>query len=189
MKKWPSPTLISVNWFSDDQLSAEPGTSHADTFMIKRDVYRQLKFAMEKQGDHFNRLRFRRSELSAYRSELRLRSFKERPTGDHAIMIFGWANDYGFNWIRPFLLIIGWVFISYLVLALLLTGHVNGDYLISNTYNIFNLLNPAHKISELFDIGTRLQPSFWFYAWDFLERLLLSLLLFQLVTAFRKYAN
>jgi len=183
-------TSNSVNWFADQQLSAEPGTSRPDTLKIKRDVYRQLKFAMEKQGDHFNRLRFRRSELAAYRAELRLRSFKERPTGDRAIMIFGWLNDYGFNWVRPSVLILTWVIISYSLLALLLTGQaINIGYLGNNAYNIFNLLNPAHKISELFDIGVKLQPSFWFYAWDFLERLILSLLLFQLVTAFRKYAN
>jgi hypothetical protein len=144
---------------------------------------------MEKQGDHFNRLRFRRSELAAYRAELQLRPFKERPTGDRAIMIFGWLNDYGFNWIRPFTLIMSWVIISYILLAILLTSQADSDYLIHNAYSIFNLLNPAHKVSELFDIGSKLQPSFWFYAWDFFERLILSLLLFQLVTAFRKYAN
>lgn len=208
-------TTTSVKWFNEDHLNviipagllsnSLPNTLTgnkgliANTYSDKKELYRQLKFVMEKQGDQVNRLVFKRKELNCYRKELQQYGLNYRP-GDRFILWVSRSNDYGFNWAKPAGLIFLFSLVFYLLLAIsinptlkLLPSWENTkptiSYLTNNLYNYFTLLNPAHKVTDLFQIKTAADPSFWFYLEDFLDRLIISYLIFQTITAFRKYIS
>lgn len=183
----------SVNWFTSEKLKSNNPA-------LQKDVYRQLKFAMEKQGDQHTALRFRRDEQRAYRLELRKHPTTIANMGDKMIMWLSRSNDYGYNWLKPLGFTILTVFLFYLVLAIIASPvfvwapaignlRVTIAYLYQNAPNLFLLLNPAHKTSELFDTVTHNRYTFGFYTLDFFERLILSYFLFQTITAFRKYTK
>jgi len=209
-------TTTSVKWFKDKQLNVKnpidllfssPPVAFdgkqaikAIAFNVKKDLYRQLKFAMERQGDQFNRLRFKKEELTAYRKEINQHPFRQKSIGDQLILWINRSNDYGFNWLKPIGLILLITSVVYCLLAIeinpvllwgvnLKNSALTFNYLIQNLYNYFNLLNPTHKVTDLFNITTSNQPSFWFYLLDFIDRVIISYLIFQTITAFRKYIS
>lgn len=196
-------TTTSVRWFEDyhlnDDLPPEKTTGQLHYFHTKREIYRQLKFAMERQGDAVGRLEFKRKELNSYRNELKQYKWNYR-MGDKLILWLGQSNDYGFNWLKPIALILIFTLGAYTVLAIcsnpFLTWQPSSkdfwftiNFLKVNFYNYFILLNPAHKLSELFKIKDNDTFGFWFAFWDFLDRLIISYLIFQMITAFRKYVS
>lgn len=160
----------------------------AEAQNIRKELFRQLKFAMEKQGDQFNKLFFKKEEMAAYRKELRCHPISRRNAGDKLILWFSRSNDYGFNWLKPLLLIFGFTLVFYILLAVAYAScGFSINYLGASAYNFILLLNPTRKITDLFHMGDQVTPSLLFYTLDFLQRLVLSYLLFQMISAFRKY--
>ena len=206
----------SVEWFAEAQLNrkvmidiffnAQMTPLNRATairtvdYQIKKDLFRQLKFAMEKQGDQFNRMHFRKEELNAYRNELLYQKLSIKNIGDKLILWLNRSNDYGFNWLKPMLLILSSTFVFNILLSISINPKLTWipsienvsytfHYLLYNFYNYFSLLNPTHRIIDLFGIRDSSKPSFLFYLLDFLERLSISYLLFQMIVAFRKYTK
>jgi len=196
-------TSSSVRWFNENQLNKTEDVemdlkvSRNGSYGPKKELYRQLKFAMERQGDLVARLDFKKREFKCYRLELK---YQDRYTkvGDRLILWLNLSNEYGFNWLRPMGLLLLFTFSLYLVMAI----GINADfkwsfdlynfgptvrYLVENCHNYFILLNPTHKVDELFQIRGQSKVTIWFYFADFLGRVIVSYLIFQTITAFRKY--
>ena len=55
-------------WFADEQLFT--GNNNEREYVQIREVYRQLKYSSEKEGNIISSLRFKALELQAYRKEL-----------------------------------------------------------------------------------------------------------------------
>lgn len=129
-----------------------------------RDVYRQLKYAMEKQGDKVQALEFQAKEMNTYFSSL---GWGLRDLSERIILFFEkYSNNFGQNWFLPLL----WFFlVGGLFYVLSCDSHTTIDYT--------RFLNPTRRISE----------KTVFY--DLLWRPVAALFIYQIIIAFRKYSR
>lgn len=162
----------------------------------KRELYRQLKYALEKQGDKIQSLVFKKYEMKAFKEELRLT--KKWFSYEKFILWVNQSNDYGQNWLKPALLAFVVTFVFYLVLTashsdllLLSPAETMEDvrqtmYVWWNNKKIFvQLLNPAQDMEKMFN--DKHPIGFTTYFLSYTHKLILSYLIFQVISAFRKY--
>ena len=203
---------VRVTWFKDDQLmtkdferltenggmqSREDLSGH---FGIKREICRQIKYALEKQGNRTQALDFQALELKALRKELKYK--KKSSFNDKATLLFSMTNDMGVNWLRP----VGWLLGSTLFFYLLFVWSLSenlemyyppkvidfrasfaeyGKYL----YILPQLFNPARVLERMLHVKERESLGAWLYFIDGLQRVILAFFIFQIVSAFRKYVK
>ncbi|ASB50347.1 hypothetical protein [Alkalitalea saponilacus] len=95
----------NVKWFDDKKLNTNtsPCSHH---FSYKKEIYRQLKFALEKQGDRIASLKFKALEMSAFKRESfsKVKWYKRILNIDRFILWVGQSNNFGQNWLKPALL-------------------------------------------------------------------------------------
>jgi hypothetical protein len=91
------------------------------------------------------------------------------------------TNNFGLSFWKPLclLLLLSIVF-YFFVLCSFLDGY-NSNY----WRNIFEFLNPTHKVLFI----NEYHWSGWSYFWDFLFRIIEGLLIYQTIQAFRKYSK
>lgn len=195
-----------VKWFNKDQLIVSPISrarlpSKTDRVMdaeIKRDIFRQLKLAMEKQADRPQALIFHQWEMEYYRSYINY--IDSRNWKDKIVLTASQTNDFGQNWIKALLYGFLCTYLVYLPIGFLYAdkmipecycGMVRYERIIRSVvidyFGIYcQLLNPAHVLSRIMDtsnIGGIV------HFLDFLHRIVTSFFIFQVVSAFRKYVN
>ena len=156
------------------------------SFQEMRETFRQLKYAMESQGDRITALRFRRDEMKAYYSAVKER--KNVSFNDKFILRVGWTNDHGQNWIRPLGLLFGFSFLFYSLIILVL-GSPYGY--IENLNIYFQMLIPTHLLDKVFSTltlhdNTKLNL---IYLIDFIHKVFLSFFIFQIISSFRKFVK
>ena len=61
--------IANVKWFSDKNLNSKTKETSPD-YTQKKEIYRQIKFALERQGDRISSLKFKALEMNAYKKEL-----------------------------------------------------------------------------------------------------------------------
>lgn len=190
-----------VRWFDDRRLITVDKDEINDGLYRRREIYRQLKFASEKQGDRIQALEFKSRELNAYRSELKRISSKKRgSTLDKINLWFSQSNDFGQNWWKPIWIIILITIGFYLTMVPIGSNELQfipaqsfDD--ISLTFKVYcnqlfvlpQLFNPARAVEKVFPIDFNF--SFWFYLLDIFQRILLAIFIFQIVSAFRKFVK
>ncbi|MDB5002102.1 MAG: hypothetical protein JWQ34_327 [Mucilaginibacter sp.] len=155
-----------------------------------RETYRQLKLAMEKQGNKASSLIFKAKEMHYLRKEL--------PIGwDKFLLYLNYiSNNHGLSWSRGicFTLVISWLMFIFFQETLVHPNYVWGlSWSLSDTYKSFKSgLNgysefitsfPGFKVSEHSS-----------YKWEtnlilLLSRILIGYGIYQTITAFRKFAN
>ncbi|MGB3183109.1 MAG: hypothetical protein WBB45_17080 [Cyclobacteriaceae bacterium] len=165
--------------------SAEKKLIKSNSAAEQRDVYQQLKHASNNQGNRIQALEFQAREYRAYK-----RGIKDRRPwwhGDRWILLLSQTNDYGLNWQKPVLLSAVWTLLIYTVIVLSLDTDGDNLSLISQNWQVFwQLFNPAHRLESLFlDYPNCLTG--WTYFWDFLHRLGYTFLIYQIISAFRKF--
>lgn len=191
-------TSVQTKWFKpfclykDMRLSAEIITS-------KQEIFRQLKYAMEQQGDRIKSLEFKRLEMEEFRKQLsRTNAFEH--IGDKLILLLNLSNNYGLNWVKSFILLL----ITNIVFFALIT--VAGDSGLSakpatsmpelnetisavskNSHHVFLLLIPTTDLKDLFKEDEIPMLSGWVYFWFILQKIAYAYLAFQTITAFRKH--
>ena len=158
-------------WFTGDQLKqvSEKG---------KRDIYRQSKQAMIKSRQPNRGMHFQAREMEAYRRSL---SFKHNFFDKLILGVGKYTNNFGTNYLWPVL----WI----LVVAagvFLLSVFVSGVSLTRTWGSMFTVMNPAHEIDYLVPKD---QLSNSFIAVDFAGRVIISILIYQLIVPFRKFAS
>ncbi len=170
------------------------------TLESKKDIYKQLKFVSQRQGDMPKALEFQSYEMNYYRQIVKYE--KPRKFSEHFILATSLSNNFGQNWIKALWLLIIFSFLSCIPITLLTSAEL--DYtkfdisfinIIYDTKVFFHsffkiwmvLLNPTHRIA---DIDKNIDNySGIVYFLDMLSRVVVSYFIFQMVSAFRKFSK
>lgn len=179
------------NWFKNEKLDSD--SIFIQDLKRKREIFRQLKLASEKQSDFINALNFKHLELSFL--DLELKNTKSRFHKERLMMWLNRSNEHGRNWSRPIFLIFALIAIFYPILIYVLhLSNPRTEYKFE-LWNMLNLmpqmLNPTRNFTRLFDIyGNEIKSiNGWFHLFDIFHRTILSFLIVQTVAAFRKYTK
>jgi hypothetical protein len=186
---------------SRDKLLLETNREFAlSEFQSKKEIYRQLKFAAQKQGDIPLSHEFQRSEMEYY--EMIVKFTKPRQWSEYLILYSSNSNNFGQSWVRAFWGLIWFSLLTYIPVGFLTSDQLDYTRFATSFSEIlvnfkivfydnfkawFILLNPTHRISELSaDIK---KVSSWIYFWDIISRVVISYFIFQMVSAFRKFSK
>jgi hypothetical protein len=71
-----------------------------------RDIYRQLKLALDNQKDHITANEFYSLEMKAYERYLKSKSWRENFQEKVVFSIHKFVSNFGQSWIRPFILLL-----------------------------------------------------------------------------------
>ncbi len=202
---------FGVEWFEEKQLQVdEEETSNLKILSQKREIYRQLKLAAEKQSDKITSLFFKAREIHLHKAVLK---YKKQSTpssrqskinhwfqknSDIASINLGYTNNHGQNWINPLLWIIGITLAFYPILMILSDPGITfawswtpegwrlfWEKFSEHSNAIPQLFNPARRLSDLFENTN----SFRLHFLDGLHRIVLAFFIFQIVSAFRKFVK
>lgn len=187
-----------VEWFEPEQLQVDESENDPKKILSqKREIYRQLKLASEKQSDRITALEFKAKEVETHRLFLELGNVKK---ADRWAILAGTTNNHGQDWIRPLLLILGISLIFFPILFYYADPEIGAIPDLSNEgFHYFGrkvcehlavlpqLFNPTRRISDLFPEIEKF--SFGVYFFDGLHRILLAFFIFQIVSAFRKFVK
>lgn len=138
----------------------------------QREIYRQLKFTMSKQGDIINEQKFHALEMEAYDRSL---LWKESRWTKMILKLSRWTSDYGQSVIKP----IGWLLVIHFILfAILLWNgyftdlkfsvHPNKQGMIDGVNYYFETINPFRKTESgnsfvIIDLLMRIWASYMIY--------------------------
>ncbi|MGB5988961.1 MAG: hypothetical protein WBG43_04415 [Marinifilaceae bacterium] len=188
----------NVTWFADNQLFT--GDNSEREYVQIREVYRQLKYSSEKEGNKISLLKFKALELQAYRKELNSKHswFCRLFRNDTYLMWAGMTNNNGQSWFKPVLLaVIFGVIIHFLMIVGISTNLEYGfnfsSYSWLMTWSEYceyfktfpQVMNPTHILKRVF--GNEIDISAPVYFLDYLLRIVIAFFIFQVITAFRKY--
>lgn len=166
----------------------------------KQEIYRQLKVAMEKHGNRIQSLKFKQLEMKYYGKLLQYtKSFWNL---DRLILISNLTNNHGKHWFKPVLLAIFLTIPFYILMIAsmspdLALAPANSVQDIKSTYDILSdnlaiyiqLFNPARLLNRIIPKDSNLDLHTITYFFDILQRIVLSFLIFQTISAFRKYSK
>lgn len=186
----------NIDWFEDKQLNFENGNT-IKGLRNKREIYSQLKNASLKQANNIQSLQFRAREMQAYRRELK--KSDNYSLGDRLIMIVSKSNNYGLDWIKPVIIICCITVLIYPIFIVAVSNEISilpscakADWIFtlnefySYSSAIPQLLNPVRRLTDVFPNE---KLSFAVYLLDILHRIILSIFIFQVIVAFRKFFN
>ncbi len=191
----------NVKWFDDNRLNPEISVSQ-HTFEQRKEIYRQLKFALEKQGNRISSLRFKALEMKTYKQEtfINVEWYKRIFNVDRFVLWVGQSNDFGLNWFKPVLFAIGFSLLFHFLIIVGISDELTYSPNLSfqsleKTWNIYKenlsslpqLMNPTHSLSRVYPNNTNL--NFNVHLLDYLLKLILAFFIFQTVSAFRKYVK
>lgn len=174
-------SFIDVTW------NYELNTAYdADIDVLSsRETFRQLKYALGKQGDTINEQKFHILEMKTYLKSLDLKNWKN--WGTYLIIkLSDVTSDFGQSLGKPF----GWLLLGHLGLFLiamlvkLSSVHIsltNPSLSALNTavYEYLYLINPLHKTEDL--------PKDWTIIIDILMRIWSSYMIYNIIRASRRF--
>jgi len=167
--KWPT----TIDAFDGKTAKPFEDSSKHTLHNELRETFRHLKIAASKQGDKFHESLFYRNEMYYLRRTL---SFKTHFSTKVSLFLGLISNNHGQNWFYPIL----W-FVAITALIVLALHSASVCSLEFNWHTFFQLLNPAHRFTDL-DIPS----NFANLSLDFSSRIINSFLIYQTVAAFRK---
>jgi len=191
--------VANVKWFDDKKLNPSISVS-SEEYTYKKEIYRQIKFALEKQGDRITSLHFKALEMSAFKNEsfAKVKWHKKILGIDRFILWIGQTNNFGQNWLKPVLFAIGFTLFFYLLIVVGISEklsyglNINKESIqltwseLVHYCNIIpQLMNPANTLSKV--LPEKIDLNFSVNLWDYLLKIFLAFFIFQVISAFRKY--
>ena len=203
----------NVNWFSEDKVRIESSAlSRSLHHRRVREIYRQIKYSLQSQGNQIDSLGFKAREMRAYRNELLSSNIEYKQekksklpivaskytNSDRTIMTVNKLNDYGLNWWKPLWIVFFITLGFYIIMLPIFSSKIAyipptsvDDFF--NTLNEFwhngnvfwQMFNPARRVSLVYGEN----QNGWLYLLDFLHRVILGILIFQIIKAFRRLAD
>lgn len=189
----------NVKWFHDNKLNPQNSTSH-HTFEQRKEIYRQLKYALDKQGNRIASLHFKALEMKTYKQEsfTKVEWYKRIFNVKRFVLWVGQTNDFGLNWLKPVLLSLVFSLIFHFLIIVGISDELSywinlNCCSIKRTWEIYSenfsslpqLMNPTHLLSRIYPTNTNL--SFTVHFLDYILKIILAFFIFQTVSAFRKY--
>lgn len=147
-----------------------------DQIENRKDTYKQIKYALSKQGDYVNEQLFHSWEMNAYNKTLDL--FSNNFWTKIILSLSRISSNYGISLIRPILFILILNLCIYLVI--LKIHNINIEFSsISDFTTFLKFLNPLHK--------TDFELHGWAFLFDSLSRLISSYSIYNIIRATRRF--
>ena len=190
---------VNVKWFDDDNLNIKEKEIPSD-YTQKKEIYRQIKFVLERQGDKISSLKFKSLEMKAYKNELfsGVNKYLRIFNGNRFTLWVGQTNNFGQSWTKPALLATAFGVFFQLLIIIGISDKLHFKFNLSKeSFNItvkeycnyFNtlpqLMNPVHYLTRIFPNIENI--SFTVYFLDYFLKIILAFFIFQIISAFRKY--
>lgn len=164
------------------KLFLSKSTNIVDYYKGNREVFRQIKYALQKQGSIVHEHVFLSRELRAHNKALR---WKEHPITKLIIKFSYWFSDFGQSMWRPLM----WLGIGHFILFLISIkcGMISSMRIdIQNPaitgrgiYEYFYFINPLHKTEDL--------PKNWTIIIDIFMRIWSSYMIYNIIRASRRF--
>lgn len=197
-----------VEWFEPDQLQIDESENDPRKILSqRREIYRQLKLAAEKQSDRIISLKFKAKEIEIHNELLGKENYFSKKwfkqIGDMVAIYLGASNNHGQNWVLPLGLVILITTVPFYPLIFMAADPeislwcLECDFISLKTFRekFWNygsswpsLFNPARRLNDLFP-KVEIENSFALGFWDGLHRIILAFFIFQIVSAFRKFVK
>lgn len=190
--------FINTAWFKHAQLNNHL-TKETGYYAKTREVYRQLKFALEKQGDRIQSLEFKRLEMQVFKEDQfsKYKWYERIFNQDRFILWVGQTNNFGQSWLKPVGIFTLFLFPLYFLIMVGLSEKLHYSFYFNDSsvqttlsefgkyfYAIPDLINPVHSLKKLFPSHEIPALTYWI---DFTLKLISSFFIFQTIAAFRKY--
>ena len=194
-------TTSRVTWFEDKQLKTNFQAENDEPYE-RREFYRQLKFNQEKQGNKIQALTFQGLEMKYYGKELTpknvvtkllqkkkysslLANFILAFTSQNRFILWvGKSNNHGQSFLKPIIILIALSFPFYWLILRTVYANIDFAFLQEHLTVWAQLLNPIHDVSKIFN---DCNPDYTTYLLDLTWKIIEAILIFQTITAFRKY--
>lgn len=161
-----------------------------------REIFRQLKVSMDKQGNRIQGLFFQSQEFIAYEKELSLTHCFYKP--ERLILWSNRSNSHGQDWLKPLFLGVIFTGLWFVSMVISMNNNLelrfpwNSNFL--TTYKIYteyfmgfpDLFNPTFRLDLVFPKHIQ-EFTFATYCWALVQRISISYFIFQTISAFRKY--
>ncbi|MES2373840.1 MAG: hypothetical protein V4557_14770 [Bacteroidota bacterium] len=174
--------------------------------LSKKEAFRQLKVAAQKQSDIPMSLEFQGWEMNSYRKWRKCKSntshtFWEgiKMRSESLILWSSLSNDFGQNWLKAFGIFIIASFVCFIPIGFLISPDLDFNSWAASWHDVleniqapfknikhwFVVMNPTHNFKDISESISHL--SGWVYFWDFISRVVSAYFIFQIVSAFRKF--
>lgn len=172
------------NWFLRQKKGIYSDTTTKAYFQKKKETLRQIKFALNKQGDVVNEKKFHSLEMKAYDRSL---SWNTSFWTKLIINFSSWTSDFGQSILRPISLILIGHFILFYILLFndqLLPIHISfhnptSDGFWDSFHKYFILISPFRKTDDTFGGG--------FILVDLAMRIWSSYMIYNIIRASRRF--
>ena len=177
-------TYTNVQWKKDLEVGQDLENNNFK-LIKQQDTYRSLKNVALENNDTPQAIEFYAKEMMHYEQLVR-NNPSEYSSSDKVTLWFNKVtNNFGLNWVSPLLLLL---ILSYVFFLLILLSTKETYFqiitLADHKYWV-QLLNPLHSL-EFTGSGSWRGRT---YLWDFLFRIIQGLLLYQIISAFRKFSK
>jgi hypothetical protein len=172
---------INIKWCKSDLLKTE------NTLKDRIETYRQLKIVAQKNLDTPTKLMYYKYEMKAHLKSIK----KEKGMLSDKFILFTnlISNNHGLNWFIAFCWLMFFSIIWYTLVKYSLNQTQFNPKLIGNEIGRFiSFMNPAHRFSIVFDVKKEMYSSNAVF-FDSISRIFSSYLIYQLISAFRKYSK
>ncbi|WCO03595.1 hypothetical protein [Psychroserpens ponticola] len=172
---------INIKWCKSNLLKTE------NTLKDRIETYRQLKIVAQKNLDTPTKLMYYKYEMKAHLKSIR----KEKGMFSDKFILFTnlISNNHGLNWFVAFCWLIFFSIIWYtLVKYSLNQTQFNPKLIINEIGRFISFMNPAHRFNIVFDVKKEMYSSNAVF-FDSISRIFSSYLIYQLISAFRKYSK
>jgi hypothetical protein len=181
---WPDSYILNTE---SELLKKSPTSNYND--LVKKEAYRQLKNNSKKSSNHIEALKFYRNEMDEYWKYIKT-SKDETWANRFLIGINKYVSDFGQNYWRPLVWLLGFHLVFFLVLFFTKFNFVfqfnTNLSFTSEAFNLavgefFRLINPAHKMAP--------EMKSWYVIIDMLMRISSGFFIYQFIRATRKFAR
>lgn len=172
---------VNIEWCGSNTLKP------ANSLIDRKETYRQLKIVADKNSDTPTKLLYHKYEMRAY---LKILNKQKGRFADKFILRTNQiSNNHGLNWIVAFCWLLGLSILWYTLVKYTIGQTEFEPKLIGNEIGRFIIfINPAHYFDKVFEVEKEMYSSSALL-FDGLSRVTGAYLLYQFISAFRKYSK
>lgn len=156
------------------------------------EIYNQLYLAMQKQGN-------KKEELAYYAEYLNWQKKDYYESKNYvawlSLLLYYMSTNFGKNWVQGVGITIYLTIVFYFLFSLILSyfegklgwEYLNGHHISRHVRNVTIFFNPVHRLEHISDPE---KPVHWFPTIiDFIGRIFIGYMIYQTVTAFRRFGR